>query len=857
MFNGAGHLTITGGTFSLSSDEVFKEDTYTGGLFAFTSKADAKLTITGGTFKATKAKLGDTIYILGTVNELEIGGNAVIEGGVYVDSAEKITISGTPTIQKVSGGSAYSLKLASGKVVDATGLTTGASIGVNADGVFTTAFADAAAAEAAKGFFTCEVSDKEISLAGTTLKVAEPAGDAPVDPDAPTAHCEYCDQDVVWTEWDGAAVTGDAHLVIPANGTALSSHVTFTNGHVVIDLQGHALTSDKQVFRVGAGANMYIIDSVGGGTVTGKGTTAHGGIAMFSGAGNLTITGGTFALAEDEAFNEAKYNGGLFAFTSSANGKLTITGGTFKATEAGKGDTIYILGTVNELEIGGNAVIEGGVYVDSAEKFTISGTPTIQKVSGGSAYSLKLTTGKVVDITGLTAGASIGITASDVFTTEFATEAAANAAKAYLTCEVADKEISLEGKALKVADPATEPAPEETTAPVVPEETTPEETTAPTQPAGEECEHCGQVVEWKTWDGLTFTEGGHYIVPENLAQLTTHAIVKEMEVVLDLNGQTVESTVKVFHVTDGGELTIVDSSAAKTGTVIGKGKGSGTHAGVIQVYESNAAAKLTILGGTYKMKEGSQAKNGGIIHTNKNCEVVVKNATIEGGTAALGAAIYVNGNVKLTVGEGAVIKAGKASTYGDTIYVTDATPRIVIEDNAWIEGGIYATSTAAGVITVQGAPVIQKVEGGSAYSFKGSALNVGQLQEGASIGITKAEDGAFTTEFADQAAAEAAMAFFTADEETKQIKVEDRVLVIAEKTEAPAEPAVAPGDMNGDGMITDADALHLLRYVLFPDLYPINQDGDMNGDGMVTDADALHLLRYVLFPDLYPLYPNK
>ena len=68
------------------------------------------------------------------------------------------------------------------------------------------------------------------------------------------------------------------------------------------------------------------------------------------------------------------------------------------------------------------------------------------------------------------------------------------------------------------------------------------------------------------------------------------------------------------------------------------------------------------------------------------------------------------------------------------------------------------------------------------------------------------------------------------------------------------ESVCTPGDMNGDGLATDADALHLLRYVLFPDQYPVSQDADMNGDGMITDADALYLLRYVLFPELYPLY---
>lgn len=62
------------------------------------------------------------------------------------------------------------------------------------------------------------------------------------------------------------------------------------------------------------------------------------------------------------------------------------------------------------------------------------------------------------------------------------------------------------------------------------------------------------------------------------------------------------------------------------------------------------------------------------------------------------------------------------------------------------------------------------------------------------------------------------------------------------------------GDMNADRQVSDADALYLLRYTLFPSRFPINQSGDVNGDGEVTDADALYLLRYTLFPSRFPLH---
>ena len=65
------------------------------------------------------------------------------------------------------------------------------------------------------------------------------------------------------------------------------------------------------------------------------------------------------------------------------------------------------------------------------------------------------------------------------------------------------------------------------------------------------------------------------------------------------------------------------------------------------------------------------------------------------------------------------------------------------------------------------------------------------------------------------------------------------------------------GDTNEDGALTDADAIYLLRHVLFPDTFPVNQPADYNSDDELTDADAIYLLRHVLFPDTFPLFPAK
>jgi hypothetical protein len=62
-----------------------------------------------------------------------------------------------------------------------------------------------------------------------------------------------------------------------------------------------------------------------------------------------------------------------------------------------------------------------------------------------------------------------------------------------------------------------------------------------------------------------------------------------------------------------------------------------------------------------------------------------------------------------------------------------------------------------------------------------------------------------------------------------------------------------PGDMDGNNMVNEEDAIYLLRHILVPDLYPVQGEADWNGDNTVNEEDAIYLLRHVLVPDLYPL----
>ena len=61
------------------------------------------------------------------------------------------------------------------------------------------------------------------------------------------------------------------------------------------------------------------------------------------------------------------------------------------------------------------------------------------------------------------------------------------------------------------------------------------------------------------------------------------------------------------------------------------------------------------------------------------------------------------------------------------------------------------------------------------------------------------------------------------------------------------------GDVNGNELLNDRDAIYLLYNTFNSNEYPLNQYCDFNGDGVVTDRDAVYLLYHIFKPVKYPL----
>jgi hypothetical protein len=61
------------------------------------------------------------------------------------------------------------------------------------------------------------------------------------------------------------------------------------------------------------------------------------------------------------------------------------------------------------------------------------------------------------------------------------------------------------------------------------------------------------------------------------------------------------------------------------------------------------------------------------------------------------------------------------------------------------------------------------------------------------------------------------------------------------------------GDLDGNAVVNEDDAIYLLQHVMMPDLFAVPQPVDFNGDGKVNEDDAIYLLQHVMMPDLFPL----
>ena len=335
-----------------------------------------------------------------------------------------------------------------------------------------------------------EVEGNELTILGEVEETTAPTEaptEAPIQPDM--GFCEYCMTDVVWTEWAGGAIKTSGHYYL-AEDVHCGNNAVSSGVQACLDLNGHTVKSTTRVFLINTDSRLVLMDhspeqtgTVIGTTGTPSGSTTAGVLLVYKG-GELIIYGGTYktekgtyettsggiitANGTEETRSRLIINGGTFhgqkvkgnGGTISVSGytDVVINGGTFLEGSASYGDNLAMLSTTSTLTLNGGE-FDGGVYLKNALAVNISGNVNIGK---GANYGLEIDTNYVkLNVDHLSEDARIVLDADGIFTTAFASVAEAEAAKACFIVEDANKEITLEGTALKVADIIVEP--EETT----------------------------------------------------------------------------------------------------------------------------------------------------------------------------------------------------------------------------------------------------------------------------------------------------------------------------------------------------------------------------------------------------------
>ncbi|MBR2311259.1 MAG: hypothetical protein IKA47_12135 [Oscillospiraceae bacterium] len=591
-----------------------------------------------------------TITINGGIvdDPITLGGNTVAEGFDYLDYRTALTITGG-TVAKIDASKAFGGKVVvSGKPVvnnlalgddillDATGIEAGADIKLAATGVFSTAFADKASAEAAAD---C------ISVAGKVIVVTEAnelAVEAPpvIDVDK---YCAHCDQTVTFSVWDGSVSTGHFYLLTDMD---VSSSASVGSGKdFVLDLNGKTITANGcRAFYVSGGATLSILDTVGGGVITGGNSGTGRGGNVYASGGNLKLYGGSIINGtapcdgNQEGHNVAVYNG-LFYM----NGDVVI-GDTDK-----EGHSLYLFSSNPTQLIKGTIV--GKMLVRTADfelkkdvsidTLALRGTAltAVEERDSSNKIAIKITTGDNSFLTG-----------------EF-TSALTNAAAAaeYFTSAKSGTEIivNANGKLEVVTGGSVTPP--------------------PVEPEGDTktifCQHCQQEVAFAklvldtNGAGDAHTIGtGHYFLNQDMEVSLPIAIGSDKDVVVDLNGKTLTANgCRAFYISGGATLTVQD--AAGNGVITG-GNSNGGRGG--NIYATGANVKLyggKIYGGT--AATGNSAGNDVAVY---NGQFIV-DGNVEIGQAYEDAyyAVFVFSPTALELNNGSITGGILARSYNDFV----------------------------------------------------------------------------------------------------------------------------------------------------------------------------------------------
>lgn len=440
FITGSGTLTVDGATVSggYASDN--------GGNISVQKGTTLKL-LAGSIENGSTGNGGGNIYVNGSMqvsggkiaggdssnyiqrfskNVMAVGADVTFTGGeiqgymslVSTSATAKLTVSGKPVL----AGGEYNLRLVSTDatkyarpVVTVDGvLEEGAKIVINETGVVSgeTVEANVKAFSCTDPFNTAILTeDKTVALGYVHCL----CGDA--------THKSWCDgKDLLWQVWDGKTIktSGNYYLAKDMTNGQASAGVSGQAATINLDLNGKTLEGTTRALLTYA--NLNIVDSASGGTITAKGVAGHTGTLLMAKGSVVNLYEGTVAVNADHnaltfggvigVGNGAELNIYPDAIVDGSNakvetyggairvtGKLNILGGTIIGGHAGtKGGAIGFEegGKVNMtsgLITGGTAAENGGsIYMVAGSEMTVTGG-TIEKgesvKEGGNIYMEK------------------------------------------------------------------------------------------------------------------------------------------------------------------------------------------------------------------------------------------------------------------------------------------------------------------------------------------------------------------------------------------------------------------------------------------------------------------------------------
>jgi len=437
-YNGSAIIARGGTTLEIYGGEVVG-GTSKNGACVYSSSNNTKLM--GGTLVGGKvSSAGAGVYV--NAQTITIG-DIVSDGGIYIyNKASMLTLTGAPQIGNTcSSGYGICFGGSSSGTADASGLNTNARINIKNNRSDLTA--------------AILTADEDLSSCFTFVN---PNYRAKYDAEAGTIAMEYyistentvclcsdCKGETVpqWTAWDGVAASGHHYLT---GDTVLAETMTLAAEALVLNLNGHTLSKETAgaMFLLQGKAKLAIMDSSSDASGAVIGTAGENGAIIVTDSADACaeIYGGNFSLSNPTV----KADKGALLYA--AAGSVTIAGGVFHAGTANNGDTVYAAPGSN-LTIKGAPKLEGGVEIAENVTVTVSETPVIRKVAGGSQYSLKTSSPLTVGV--LSVGARILVSGTEeiLLASEFADTTAFDT-KNYFTADSENMRIKQVGETIKL-----------------------------------------------------------------------------------------------------------------------------------------------------------------------------------------------------------------------------------------------------------------------------------------------------------------------------------------------------------------------------------------------------------------------